>query len=161
MPHPPATDLYYDFFKAKHTSKYVENYVDHHRFANESLRDRIRFEFKVRTIRKPGNLWIVTGDKIVFCASKIIVASGLTSAPTMPDLPGLHHFEAPIIHQESYGQSSVLSSDEFLNVTVLGGGKSAADMVYSSVKARKSVSWIIRASSTGPAHFVSPKGKGP
>ena len=79
----------------------------------------------------------------------------------MPDLPGSEHFEAPVIHQESYGQSSVLSSDKFQNVTVVGGGKSAADMVYSSVKAGKSVSWIIRASGTGPAHFVSPKGKGP
>ena len=161
MPRPPENDLYYDFFKAKHTSKYVENYVDHHRFANQSLRERIRFGFKVKTIRKPDNVWIVTGENSVVRASKIIVASGLTSAPNMPDLPGLDRFEAPVIHQKSYGQSSVLSSDKFQNVTVVGGGKSAADMVYSSVKAGKSVSWIVRASGTGPAHFVSPKGKGP
>lgn len=161
MPRPPENDLYYDFFKAKHTSNYVENYVDHHRFANQSLRDRIRFGFKVNTIKKPGNVWIVTGDTAVFRASKIIVASGLTSTPSMPDLPGIDHFEAPVIHHESYGQSSVLSSAKFQNVTVVGGGKSAADMVYSSVKAGKSVSWIIRASGTGPAFFVSPKGKGP
>ena len=161
MPHPPETGLYYDFFKAKHTSKYVEDYIDHHHFANQSLRDRIRFGFKVKTIKKPGKVWVVTGDTIVFRASKIMIASGLTSTPNMPDPPGLENFGAPVIHQESYGQSSVLSSDKFRNVTVIGGGKSAADMVYSSVKAGKSVSWIIRASSTGPAHFVSPKGKGP
>ena len=161
MPHPPENGLYYDFFKAKNTSKYVENCIDHHSFANQSLRDRIRFGFKVKTIKKPSNDWIVTGDTIVFRASKIIIASGLTSTPNMPDIHRLEHFEAPVIHQESYGQSSVLSSDKFQNVTVIGGGKSAADMVYSSVKAGKSVSWIIRPSGIGPAHFVSPKGKGP
>lgn len=161
MPRPPEDDIYYEFFKAKHTSNYVEKYVDHHRFADQSLRDRIRFGFKVNTIKKSGNVWIVTGDTAVFCASKIIVASGLTSTPSMPELPGLDHFEAPVIHQQSYGQSSILSSAELQNVTVIGGGKSAADMVYASVKAGKSVSWIIRASGTGPAFFVSVKGKGP
>ena len=161
MPRPPEDDIYYEFFKAKHTSKYVEQYVESHRFADRSLRDRIRFGFKVNNIKKSDNVWIVTGDTAVFRAFKVIVASGLTSTPDMPELPGVENFEAPIIHHESYGQSSVLSSVEFQNVTVIGGGKSAADMVYASVKAGKSVSWVIRASGTGPAFFVSPKGKGP
>ena len=137
----------------------MEDYVDHHRFANQSLRDRIRFGFKVNTIKKPGNLWIVAGEKTAFRAAKVIVATGLTSTPNMPELPGKDHFEAPVIHQESYGQSSILSSSNLQKVTVIGGGKSAADMVYASVKAEKSVSWIIRASGTGPAFFVCPKGK--
>lgn len=161
MPRPPEDELYYEFFKAKHTSKYLENYVDHHRFGGQSLRDRLRFGFKVNTIKKQDGIWIVTGDTATFHASKIIVASGLTSTPNMPKFPGMDHFEAPVIHQESYGQSSVLSSAKFQNVTVIGGGKSAADMVYASVKAGKSVSWIIRAAGTGPAFFVSAKGKGP
>ena len=161
MQRPPEDDIYYEFFKAKHTSKYLENYLDHHRFAGQSLRDRVRFGFKVNTIKKPDKIWIITGDAATFHASKIIVASGLTSTPNMPELPGMDHFEAPVIHQESYGQSSVLSSAKFQNVTVIGGGKSAADMVYASVKAGKSVSWIIRATGTGPGFFVSPKGRGP
>ena len=161
MPRPPEDDIYYEFFKPKHTSNYVEKYVHHHRFGHQSLPDRIRSGFKVNTIKKSGHVWILTGDTAVFRASKIIVASCLTSTPSMPELPGLDHFEAPVIHQESDGQSSVLSSVEFQNVTVVGGSKSAADMVYASVKAGKSVSWIIRASGTGPAFFVPPNGKGP
>ena len=161
MPRPPEDEIYYEFFKAKYTSNYLEEYLDSHRFVDRSLRDRIKFGFKVNTIKKSGDVWIVTGDTAVFRASKVIVASGLTSTPNIPQLPGIEHFEAPIIHHESYGQSSVLSSDKSQNVVVLGGGKSAADMVYASVKAGKSVSWIIRASGTGPAFFVSPKGKGP
>lgn len=161
MPRPPEDDLYYEFFKVKYTSRYLENYLDHHRFAGQSLRDRITFGFRVNTIKKPENIWIVTSDTAIFHASKIIIASGLTSTPNMPELPGIDHFEALNIHQENYGQSSILSSGELQDVTVIGGGKSAADMVYASVKAGKSVSWIVRASGTGPAFFDSPKGKGP
>ena len=161
MPRPPENDLYYEFFKAKYTSQYVEKYVDYHHFGGQSLRDRIRFGFKVNTIKKSGNLWIITGDTAVFRASKAIVASGVTSTPNMPQLPGKEKFEALVIHQENFGQSSVLSSTQFKNVTVVGGGKSAADMVYASAKAGKTVSWIIRTSGAGPGFLLSPKGRGP
>lgn len=117
MPRPPEDDIYYEFFKAKHTTNYVEQYLDFHRFADRSLRDRVNFGFKVNTIKKLGNAWIVTGDTAVFRASKVIVASGLTSTPNIPELPGIEHFEAPVIHQESYGQSSVLSSAKIQNVS--------------------------------------------
>ena len=43
---------------------------------------------------------------------------------------------------------------------MLGGAKSAADMVYASIKARKQVNWLIRSSGSGPAAFVSGKGYG-
>ena len=161
MKRPPEDDIYYEFFKAKYTSKYMEEYLDSHSFADRSLRDRIVLGFKVKTIKKSDNAWNITGDTATFRASKVIVASGLTSAPSIPQLPGIEHFEAPVIHHERYGQFPVLSSVEFQNVVVVGGGKSAADMVYATVKAGKTVSWIIRASGSGPGSFISPKGKGP
>jgi dimethylaniline monooxygenase (N-oxide forming) len=166
MARPSEEDVYYGFFKAKHTTQYLEEYVDQHSFAGRSIRERIRFGFKVQTIRKVDGTWVVSGEDDMknpstFHAPKVIVASGLTSTPSLPDLPGKQNFEAPILHQETFGQSSVLSSAEIQHITVLGGGKSAADMVYASVKAGKSVSWVIRPSGTGPAHMVSPKGKGP
>ncbi|KAL2036379.1 hypothetical protein N7G274_010900 [Stereocaulon virgatum] len=161
MPRPPDEDLYYDFFKSKHTTEYLENYVDQHRFGGRSLRDRITFEFQVKSIKKQNAVWVVKGDSATFHASKVIVASGLTSNPNMPNLPRENYFDAPIIHQETFGQSSVLSSPNLQKITVVGAGKSSADMVYACVKAGKIVSWIIRASGTGPAFFLSPKGKGP
>ncbi len=166
MARPPEDDIHYGFFKAKHTTRYLEEYVDRHCFAGQNLRARIRFGFKVLTIKKIEGLWIVSGQdstkrtSTLHCA-KLIIASGLTSTPNLPDLSGKKKFSAPIIHQEAFGQSSVLSSADLQHFTVLGGGKSAADMVYTSVKAGKSVSWIIRASGTGPGFLVSPKGKGP
>jgi dimethylaniline monooxygenase (N-oxide forming) len=166
MARPPEDDIYYEFFKAKHTTQYLEDYVDRHNFAGQSLRQRIRFCFTVRTIRKLDGVWVVSGEdksegSSTFHARKIIIASGLTSEPNMPDLPGKEHFESPVLHQETFGQSSILSFPTIQNVTVLGGGKAAADMVYAAVKAEKSVSWIIRGSGTGPGFLLSPKGKGP
>ena len=166
MPRPPEDDTFYDFFKSKYTTQYLENYVDERRFAGQSLRERIIFGLKVHSITKLHKAWIITGkddssETRVFHASKLMVASGLTSLPNMPDLPGKERFEGPVLHQESFGQSTVLSSPDIQNVTILGGAKSAADMVYASVKAGKTVSWVFRTSGTGPAFFLSPKGKGP
>lgn len=166
MNRPPEEDVYYEFFKAKHTTQYLEEYTDRHSFAGQTLRERIRFGFTVQTITKLDGTWVVSGEDmtnttISFHAQKVIVASGLTSTPNLPEILGKENFEAPVIHQENFGQSSVLSAAHIQNVTVLGGGKSAADMVYASVKAGKSVTWVIRASGTGPGFLFSPKGKGP
>jgi dimethylaniline monooxygenase (N-oxide forming) len=166
MPRPPEEDTFYDFFKSKYTTQYLERYVDEHCFAGQSLRQKIIFALKVRNIRKLDNMWIISGKDgagkaRVFHTSKLMVASGLTSIPNEPVLPGKEKFEGPVLHQESFGRSAVLASGHIKNVTIIGGAKSAADMVYASVKAGKTVSWVFRTSGTGPAFFLSPKGKGP
>lgn len=166
MPRPPEEDIYYEFFKAKHTTQYLEDYIDQHSYADQTLRERIRFGFRVHSVKKESQAWTISGkdntnQTTTLRAAKVIVATGLTSTPNMPELHGQQQFEAQIIHQEEFGQSSILSSTDVKNVAVLGGGKSAADMAYAAVKAGKSVSWIIRKSGTGPGYLLSPKGIGP
>lgn len=164
MPQPPEKDLYVNFFRAEHTTRYLERYIREHYFDGQSLHDRIRFGFRVTKIRKAGEQWVVQGnpDTKPLYSSKVIIASGMASTPNMPVLPGESTFEAPIIHQEAFGQSSVLSSADMHNVTVLGAGKSSADMVYACVKAGKSVTWIIKKTGgTGPGFLLSPVVKGP
>jgi dimethylaniline monooxygenase (N-oxide forming) len=64
--------------------------------------------------------------------------------------------------RENFGSSRVLSTPEVRNITVLGGGKSSADMVYSAVKAGKNVNWVLKGTeTTGPGFFLSPEGNGP
>lgn len=156
----PPEGIYMETFKAKYTSQYLETYIDKQEWNGQTLRDRVMFEVDVQSVIKENGKWTITGRgtsgaTTTVQASKVIVASGLTSVPNMPPLPGREAFENPIIHQKDFGSSNILSSDKVQNITVLGGGKSAADLVYDSVKAGKTVTWIIRAKGTGPGFLVS------
>jgi len=168
MPRPPEEDIYYELFKAKHTTQYLESYVDYQKHAGKTLRERIRFGIEVQSLEKEETGWRVdvkereSGKMQTLKTGKLVVASGLTSIPKMPSLPGKENFGGHILHQEDFGSSNVLSNPNVKTVTVLGGGKSSADMVYAAVKAGKSVSWVLKESdTTGPGFFMSPKGMGP
>ena len=168
MQRPPDDDVYLEFFKAKHTTNYLESYADKHCYSGRTLRDRISFSIEVLSILRSDDSWILsaknveTGHPTKFVTRKLIVASGLTSAPNMPSLPGITDFHGEVLHHKNFGSSNVLTSPEIQNITVLGAGKSSADMAYEAVKAGKTVSWILKATNTtGPGFFLSPKGIGP
>lgn len=59
MQRPPEEDLYFEFFKAKHTTKYLEDYVDQHRYSGLTLRKRIRFSTEVQSVLKTDGLWSI------------------------------------------------------------------------------------------------------
>ena len=161
MIRPPDEDLYYDFFKAKHITQYLEKYTDLHSHNGQTLRERIKFGIEVMSVDKlDGKCGSDTSHTIN--ASKLVVASGLTSVPNMPVLPGKEQFNGLIIHQEAFGSSKILASADIKNITVLGGAKSSADMIYAAVKAGKTVTWVIKASdTTGPEIFPLAKGQRP
>lgn len=169
MPRPPDEDIYLEFFKAKHTTKYLENYVDSHIYLNETLRDRIKFSVEVKSLQKTNKIWNVhsqgrgaDGIQQAFNTPRLIIASGLTSIPNIPHLENREKFGGRILHHEDFGSSDVLASPDVKRIAILGAGKSSADMAYEAVKAGKSVSWIIKATkTTGPGFFLSPAGKGP
>lgn len=168
MQQPPNEDIYFEFFKAKHTTKYLNDYVDSHSYSGQTLRDRIRLSTEVQSLRKIDRVWTVTSkeqetsDLHTFKTTKLVVASGCTSIPNMPFLPGIDCFLGEVLHQADFGSSNILTSPDVQNITILGAGKSSADMVYEAVQAGKTVSWILKATDTaGPGFFLSPKGVGP
>ena len=168
MQRPPDDDVYLEFFKAKHTTNYLESYADNHCYSGRTLRDRIFFSVEVLSILRSGDLWTLsakeaeTDHPTTFTTCKLIVASGLTSAPNMPSLPGMENFAGKVFHHKDFGSSDVLTSPKVQNITIIGAGKSSADMAYEAVKAGKTVSWILKATdTTGPGFFLSPKGLGP
>lgn len=58
----------------------------------------------------------------------------------MPLFTNQDQFKGPIVHQKEFGKISktALALDSpYISITVIGGGKSAADMVYDCVKAGK------------------------
>jgi dimethylaniline monooxygenase (N-oxide forming) len=97
---------------------------------------------------------------------KVILATGLSSTPQVPDLDS-SAFGAPVIHSKDIGSNMALfdsasasassSASVVENVTVYGGGKSAFDAVALALRShKKRINWVVRASGAGPAAFLPP-----
>ncbi|KAF5873925.1 putative flavin-binding monooxygenase-like protein [Botrytis fragariae] len=170
---PLDVETYHDTFEAKYVTKYLEGYVDVHVCNEKSLRDRVIFGFKVGGIEKIDGIWSVWSEahengngnehNRMIKTRKLAIATGQNSLPYFPSLPNQANFKSPIVHQEHFGQisTSALAPDSpYTAIIILGGGKSAADMVYECVKAGKKVSWLIRQSGEGPGIFAGAKGRG-
>lgn len=155
MERPPAEDCMHDLFRAKYTTKYLEDYVDKMSHAGQTLRDRIQFNTHVESIKKVGGKWrftcvdTTTKAQHTLFSSRVMMANGQASLPNMPSFPGQEKFQGKIIHSIDFGQSDVIQDKSIQHVAILGAGKSAADMVYEAVKAGKTVSWIVRKTGNG------------
>lgn len=165
---PPGAPTAYDMYEAKYVTNYLESYLDTHVYNGQSLRDRICFGQDVQAIEKNHDTWIITArdpndvSTTIRCHA-LGIASGLTSLPKIPTLPGQERFTKPVLHHRDFARISprILADPGCTNVTVLGGGKSAADMVYVSVKSGKKVIWVIPQKGKGPAKFMDPSANEP
>ena len=163
MSPPPPKDQYHGFFPAHHVTQYLESYVDNHVYNGQSIRQRVKFGVRVEGLAKTADgLWTATcQDGAQIKATKVVDATGMTSTPNIPHLPGQEDFRGVLIHHKEFGQSTFLDEPEKRNIAVLGGAKSAADVVYAAAKAGKNVSWIIRQEGAGPAALLPAQGTGP
>lgn len=163
---PDGASSYHGTCEAKYLTQYLEDYVDSHFYCGKSLRSRIYLSHKVIKVeRLESGGWTVaidTGNLIEFQCSKLVVATGFSSQPKMPQLPNQIVFKGDICHHRDFGHFSktALKSAECRNIIVLGSGKSATDMAYQAVKKGKHVSWILRRDGTGPALFFPAQGDG-
>ena len=159
MTSPPPDDDYWGFFPAKYTAAYLESYVDNHVYNGQTIRDRIIFEATVQRVEKNSDgIWeLPYSNGRSLQAKKLIDATGMTSNPYVPTLPGAETFTGLAIHHKAFGQSRFLLDPTKRHIVVLGGAKSAADVAYASAKAGKTVSWVIREDGNGPAAFFAPQ----
>ena len=174
MTPPPAEDQFYGFFPANYTNAYLESYVDNHTYSGQTIRDRILFrshvdrvdQFQASSSAKDSNdpdiQWTITyNSHSTIYASKLIDATGMTSQPQIPNLPGGSVFQGKTLHHKSFGQEeqSLITDPSARNICILGGAKSAADVAYAFAKAsgenRKNVHWIIREHGNGPSAFFA------
>jgi cation diffusion facilitator CzcD-associated flavoprotein CzcO len=86
--------------------------------------ERIRFSSKVESCEHQcGGGWVITvsGRPEMF-ASKLIVATGLTSDPFLPNFKGSDSFEPPLFHSREFKKNAdtIHSASQ---VCVLGGTK--------------------------------------
>ncbi len=124
---------------------------------------RIRLQTKVKSIKKVGNkatMWrlMVEGEQeYVLETTKVIVASGASSGPYVPDFPR-SRFTKPIIHSSQIGRSlSEIGSPAVQRVVILGAAKSAYDTVFLMLKQGKKVDWVIREDGSGPLAIMPPR----
>ncbi|ESZ91541.1 hypothetical protein SBOR_8075 [Sclerotinia borealis F-4128] len=132
--------------------------------------EHIRLNTKVLSAvpeRKTGGAsrWILEvqekgkGKETLEC-DKLIVASGPSSDPKMPDLD-TSRFRGPFFHSLYLGaRHAELTADNIKHVTVVGGNKSAAEVVNLCASAGKKVTWLIREGGAGPGMLIQAKSGG-
>jgi len=126
-----------------------------HRYLDEyatkfDLQRRIRLGCTVKSTEwnhelKTWSLGLVGSDETLSC-DKVIVATGLTSKPSLPAVPhDTYHGE--ILHAKSLGHPNFVQKIQdptVERVLVYGGSKSAFDTVHMLLQMGKQIDWVIR-----------------
>ncbi|KAF2266497.1 FAD/NAD(P)-binding domain-containing protein [Lojkania enalia] len=148
-------DTYYLYFQARHFTKYLDEYLESHVYAGKTLKVRIELNSRVQKLWKETGEWHAQTTSNLYTAPKVIDASGQTSIPNTPNIPGADLFSGILIHHKDFGRTDI--SQKCRCCVVLGGGKSAADVAYGLAKAGLKVHWVIRKTGNGPAAFLPPE----
>lgn len=133
---------------------YLQKYAEDH-----DLLRHIRFSTHVsKTERTPGGWRLYFRDSDdVLDTTKLMVATGVTSIPNLPDYIE-DNIQIPVIHSRDLGKSyGVLEDPKYEHVVVVGAAKSAYDAVYLMLRMGKKVSWIIRPAGAGPLAILPSK----
>ncbi|CAI6038726.1 unnamed protein product [Clonostachys chloroleuca] len=136
---------------------YIAKFVEHY-----DIGRRIRFNSKVNVVEQGGNKeWILSIEEkgvegtAKLMAKSLVIATGMTGNPNVPEIPGCADFGAPLFHAKDFLQhDSLLKTAK--HVVVYGGAKSAWDGVYAYASSGVSVDWVIRDSGKGPTWMASP-----
>ncbi|KAI1332739.1 hypothetical protein F5Y16DRAFT_124143 [Xylariaceae sp. FL0255] len=130
---------------------YMQKYAEDH-----DLIRRIRFNTFVEDAKKFEGGWRLllrsTGE--VVQTEKLIMATGVTSIPSWPDLD-ISTSSIPVTHSRHLGTHYEALRDESIrNVVVVGAAKSAYDAVYLLLIMGKKVTWVIRRGGGGPLSIL-------
>ncbi|NNC99539.1 MAG: NAD(P)-binding domain-containing protein, partial [Gammaproteobacteria bacterium] len=99
--------------------RYLNDYVDRH-----SIRDHIRFEDPVTTLRKVNNRWELSSQGHQATYDAVLVANGHHSARSIPKVEG--EFSGPVLHSQSYKGPAPQFKGK--RVLIVGLGNTAADI---------------------------------
>lgn len=147
-----VTDPKNSYIPSETLHSYMEDYAQ--RFG---IMDKVRFNTKVKKIERASppelgwRIWSQNSSEsegpLIF--DKVVVATGMSSNPSIPQI-STANFAPPVFHTMELGdRRDWISSDQVKNITIYGGGKSAVDAMYMSVKNGKQVDWVIRPDSIG------------
>lgn len=120
---------------------------------------RIRFNTKCDVLQPAeAGGWVleVTSNKGLetLRSRKVIVATGLTSQPNLPQYRGTDQFAAPLFHAKDFcTMRDTLKTAK--QVVIAGGAKSAFDVAYAYVEAGAHVDLVVRDAGNGPV-WIAP-----
>ncbi|CAG7852972.1 SubName: Full=Uncharacterized protein {ECO:0000313/EMBL:CCA71618.1} [Serendipita indica DSM 11827] len=123
-----------DFIPSNRVHEYLQEFATKFNIAN-----KIRYNVSVKHVQRheDGVRWTLTvlnerGEQETIVCDKLVISTGLTSLPTIPDIPS-ESFEPPTFHSRFLGaRYEEMRSPEIKVVTVYGGGKSAYDAVHAA-----------------------------
>jgi hypothetical protein len=150
-------DLADDHIPGKHVNNYLQEYAAHF-----DLKRHVRFDCTLESAVDDGPAgWVLTvaqrtvndTAKQNIRASRLIIATGLTSEPFMPRLEGRETFDAPIYHSSEFAKAEDGLGD-FKKVVLLSGAKFSWDIACAYASAGIQVDWIIRESGHGPCWMM-------
>lgn len=137
---------------ARVTGEMIQEYLQRYAEDHDLLR-RIRFNTFVESAKQHPGGWRLTfrHSRDVIEASKLLVATGVTSIVYMPKFEEEDDRSVPITHSCHLGANfTTLQDNTVQHVVVVGAAKSAYDAVYLLLSMGKKVTWVIRAGGAGP-----------
>ncbi|HYX92316.1 MAG TPA: NAD(P)/FAD-dependent oxidoreductase, partial [Myxococcaceae bacterium] len=84
-----------------------------------------RFNEEVKWIRRDGEMWRVETSNGTHRAKSVVVATGFTSVPNVPEWPGLDRFGGPVLHSSAYQNGAPFRGRDVL---VIGLGNSGGEI---------------------------------
>jgi hypothetical protein len=150
-------DLADDHIPGEHVNKYLQSYVE-----TFDLMKHIRLNTSVKSAVDQGTAgWMLTVSQHTdsteteyqIAASRLVVATGLTSEPLMPTLHGSDTFGAPIYHSSEFAKAEG-GLGPYKKIALLSGAKFSWDIAYAYASAGVQVDWIIRQSGHGPCWMM-------
>ena len=106
-----------------------------------------------------GCRWIVrvecvdgSGEAEDIVARRLVIATGLTSTPSIPHLPGSENFAGLMPHSKQLKEKAYALA-QCKDVVVLGANKSAWDVCYRAARSGAQVHMVIRPSGGGPSYL--------
>lgn len=133
------------------TGYMIQNYLEKYAETHDLLR-RIRFNTWIEKAERSARGWRLTvkSSGVVIDTKKLILATGVTSVPSVPEFK-TERPTVPLIHSRDLaGAVKTLGSDDIQNTIVVGASKSAYDSVYLLLSMGKRVTWLIRPDGAGP-----------
>lgn len=115
-PFPPKTPKYPS---REQLIRYLEEYAEHFELSPE-------FGRKVVGIKREDGLWRVAAEgHHAYTARNVIIATGCTDRPVVPDWPGRENFEGEILHSSRYRNGRPYKEKKVL---VIGFGNSGGEI---------------------------------